>query len=176
MCTCRKPMLLRRKIGGRDCPQKLPARWDPSAESGQILTNPKMFKNAGLDASGRLSGRHVCPSILSWSEDRIDQGKGGTSWAVMGIFRIVMLWSGGVLHSETCPPHPNQKKKIKKLVGGSSLQLCRSGPKSRDMVHWEIKGRFRKRVVLANVPSFRLEIGCGSVSFFRLWCLNWKQS
>ena len=34
--------------------------------------------------------------------------------------------------------------------------FCTSGPEPQTTFsHWEIKGRFRKRVVLANVPSFR---------------------
>ena len=36
-----------------------------------------------------------------------------------------------------------------------AFQKC-SSKRSVLLVHWEIKGRFRKRVVLANVPSFRL--------------------
>ena len=53
-----------------------PLQWDPSAEMASFWPTLKRIKNAGLDASGRLSGRasgrlsgrHVGPSNLSWPE------------------------------------------------------------------------------------------------------------
>ena len=41
------------------------------------------------------------------------------------------------------------------------LEILEPRANSRDSrkFHWEIKGRFRKRVVLANVPSFRFRFG-----------------
>ena len=37
----------------------------------------------------------------------------------------------------------------------SALGVDMRWPRHVSTIHWEIKGRFRKRVVLANVPSFR---------------------
>ena len=68
-------------------------------------------------------------------------------------------------NSRQISPKISLKRKTKRSLPTSFCRGCRVKTFPRNYVyihihsarkgHWEIKGRFRKRVVLANVPSFR---------------------
>ena len=61
---CFRDKTLEDMIARKSCPLQR----DTSAEMASFWPTLKRFKNVGLDACGRLSGRHVGPFILAWPE------------------------------------------------------------------------------------------------------------
>ena len=90
------------------------------------------------------------------------------------LWRFQMPWIIGLLGSQLYSQGELQEKLWERFQGlsrtrrkikgqqeqglevlGSSRGSLRGSLRGPPVFHWEIKGRFRKRVVLANVPSFR---------------------